>query len=72
MIRPTLVAQFNNGRDAAIAEGMLKSYGIETYVADNAMSTLYAAGATWAPVGLYVSEADAEHAAELLQQHSDR
>lgn len=71
MERPTLIADFSNGRDAAIAEGMLKSYGIETYVVDDAMSTLYGAGATWAPVRLYVPEAEAARAAELLRSHAD-
>ena len=38
---------------------------------DDAMSTLYGAGATWAPVRLYVAEADAGRAADLLREHGD-
>lgn len=66
-----VAAEFTNARDAAIAAGMLENHDIECHVMDDAMSTLYGAGATWAPVRLYVAEADAERAAALLREHSD-
>lgn len=66
-----VAAEFTNARDAAIAAGMLENHDIECHVMDDAMSTLYGAGATWAPVRLYVADADAERAAALLREHSD-
>ncbi len=66
-----VAAEFTNARDAAIAAGMLENHDIECHVMDDAMSTLYGAGATWAPVRLYVAEDDAERAAALLREHSD-
>lgn len=66
-----VAAEFTNARDAAIAAGMLENHDIECHVMDDAMSTLYGAGATWAPVRLYVAEAEAERAAALLREHSD-
>ncbi len=66
-----VAAEFTNARDAAIAAGMLENHDIKCHVMDDAMSTLYGAGATWAPVRLYVADADAERAAALLREHSD-
>lgn len=68
---PVVVAEFTNSRDAAIAAGMLENNGIACHVMDDAMSTLYGAGATWAPVRLYVAEADAGRAADLLREYGD-
>lgn len=68
---PVVVAEFTNSRDAAIAAGMLENNGIACHVMDDAMSTLYGAGATWAPVRLYFAEADAGRAADLLREHGD-
>ncbi len=67
----TVVAEFTNARDANIAAGMLENNGIQCHVVDDAMSTLYGAGATWAPVRLFTSVGDAERAAALLAQHGD-
>lgn len=70
--RPSVaIAEFSNARDASIAAGMLENHGIRCHVADDAMSTLYGAGATWAPVRLFVAAAEAEQAVELLRQHGD-
>lgn len=66
-----VVAEFSNAREASIAAGMLENHGISCNVVDDAMATLYGAGSTWAPVRLYVAEADAERAAALLREHSD-
>lgn len=66
-----VVAEFSNAREASIAAGMLENNGIRCNVVDDAMATLYGAGSTWAPVRLYVAEADAERAAALLREHSD-
>lgn len=66
-----VVAEFTNSRDAAIAAGMLENNGISCHVMDDAMSTLYGAGATWAPVRLFVDKAEAERAAALLREHGD-
>lgn len=68
---PVLAAEFSNERDAAIACGMLQTNGIEAFVVDDAMATIYGAGATWAPVRLYVRADDAEKAAELLAAAGD-
>ena len=57
---PVLAAEFSNERDAAIACGMLQANGVEAFVVDDAMATIYGAGATWAPVRLYVRADDAE------------
>lgn len=65
-----VVAEFSNAREASIAAGMLENHGISCHVVDDAMATLYGAGSTWAPVRLYVAEADAERAAALLREHS--
>lgn len=67
-----VVAEFTNTRDAAITAGMLENHDIQCHVMDDAMSTLYGAGSTWAPVRLYVAEADAERAAALLREHSNK
>jgi len=69
--RMVVVAEFTNSRDASITAGMLENHGISCHVMDDAMSTLYGAGATWAPVRLFVAENEAEHAAALLREHSD-
>lgn len=66
-----VVAEFSNACEASIAAGMLENNGISCNVVDDAMATLYGAGSTWAPVRLYVAEADAERAAALLREHSD-
>lgn len=69
--QPVAVAEFTNARDAAIAAGMLENHGIRCHVADDAMSTLYGAGATWAPVRLFVRADEAERAVGLLREHGD-
>ncbi len=50
---------------------MLQTNGIEAFVVDDAMATIYGAGATWAPVRLYVRADHAEKAAELLAAAGD-
>lgn len=69
--QPVLAAEFSNERDAAIASGMLQANGIATHVVNDAMATIYGAGATWAPVKLYVGADDAEAAAKLLAAAAD-
>ena len=66
-----VAAEFDNERDAAIAAGMLENNGIRAIVDGSIMTTIYAAGATWAPVKLYVADGDIEAAKKLLEQHKD-
>ncbi len=66
-----LIANFSTDIDARIAQGMLENNGIESYVESNSMATLYAAGATWAPIKLYVAREDAGRARELMEKHDD-
>ena len=65
------VAEFDNEREATIAAGMLQNNGIDARVDASIMTTLYGAGATWAPVRLLVPEAMAAEASELLKNCKD-
>lgn len=71
MKNPVLAAQFSTPMQANIACGMLESAGIAAFVVSDEMATLYGAGATWAPVRLYVEADEFEHATELLKEHGD-
>ena len=66
-----VAAEFTNARDAAIAAGMLENHDIECHVMDDAMSTLYGAGATWAPplssANTPTTEANKSHARSVLR-----
>lgn len=66
-----LVAEFSDEPQATIAQGMLENHGIATWLETNRMSTLYAAGSTWAPVKLYVEASQLAEARELLSTHGD-
>lgn len=66
-----LVAEFDNSISANIAQGLLQSHDIDAHVEGNIMSTMYAAGATWSPVELYVPADKLEEARRLLQEHGD-
>lgn len=66
-----LVAEFDNEREAMLVAGMLENNGIEATVDGNIMSTLYAAGATWSPVRLYVPADRLAEARSLLEAHRD-
>lgn len=63
---PVVAAQFNNETDAFLAKGLLASEGIEAWVEPNIMATLYGAGATWAPLNLYVITEKLEEAKRIL------
>lgn len=65
------VAEFDNERQASIAAGMLRNNGIEAFVDGSIMGTLYGAGATWAPVRLFVPADKAEEASALLAENKD-
>ena len=65
------VAQYSSSTEAHIAAGMLEDNGIDVIIDSPVMSTLYGAGSTWAPVVVYVPQAQYERAAELLQTHGD-
>lgn len=67
----SLLAQFTTEPEAFIAQGMLEENGIKTFMDTNSMSTLYAAGATWSPINLYVDADDLPRALELLKMHGD-
>ena len=65
------VATFRTEAEAYIAKGMRADHGIESMTGPDNMTTLYGAGSTWAPVDLYVRDADFEEARRLLEAHSD-
>ena len=67
----TIVAEFNNEREASIAAGMLDSNGIKAFVDSSIMGTLYGAGGTWAPVRLLVPADKAAEAEALLAEKKD-
>lgn len=67
----SLLAQFSTEPEAFMAQGMLEENGIRTFMDTNRMSTLYAAGATWSPINLYVDADDQPRALELLKEHGD-
>lgn len=69
--RAVVVAEFTAEPQAYIAQGMLEDNGIPARVESNRMATLYGAGATWAPIMLYVAETDINRALELLREHGD-
>lgn len=71
MKKPVLAAQFTTPMQANIACGMLENAGIAAFVVSDEMATLYGAGATWAPVRLYVDADDLERATELLKESGD-
>lgn len=66
-----VAAEFSDAADARIACGMLCSEGIAAHVDSPIMSTLYGAGATWAPVRLTVPAGELVRAMELLRSHGD-
>lgn len=68
----TVIAEYDNERQATIAAGMLINNNIDAHVEGSNMTTLYGAGATWAPVRLLVPDEMAERAAQLLAEHGDR
>lgn len=67
----TVVAEYDNEREANIAAGMLQNNGIDAYVDGSIMTTLYGAGATWAPVRLLVPADKASAAGALLAATRD-
>lgn len=67
----TLVAEFDTEPPAYIAAGMLRANGIEARVESQNMTTIYGAGATWAPVQLFVPAPEADAANTLLADHHD-
>lgn len=66
-----VAAEYDTAPPACIAAGMLEANGIEAHVDYQNMTTIYGAGATWAPVKLLVRAADARKAAGLLNGHRD-
>ncbi len=64
-----LAASFSTEPEAYIAKGMLEDNGIDAVVVPNNMATLYAAGAAWAPIELYVPDGELERAQSLLAEH---
>lgn len=71
MKNPVVVRSFSTAPAAYIAKGMLVDNGIEAEVGPDNMATLYGAGSTWAPVELYVDEADLAAAEKLLEAAED-
>ncbi len=67
----TLVAEFDTEPPAYIAAGMLEANGIAARVESQNMTTIYGAGATWAPVRLFVHTSEAQKAEELIADHND-
>lgn len=68
----TKICDFNTVESAAIARGMLDSYGINAVVGgEGALSELFPPGLGNAGVPLYVDEKDADRARKLLSEHGD-
>lgn len=70
-VRFVCAAEYDTEVDAAIAAGMLENNGIEARVEGSLMTTIYAAGATWAPVRLLVPSDRLTDAIALLRNHYD-
>ncbi|MCH5221386.1 MAG: DUF2007 domain-containing protein [Muribaculaceae bacterium] len=66
-----IVAQFSNEPDAFLAKARLAANEIAAWVEPNTMATLYGAGATWAPINLYVRNEDIERALKVLSSNTD-
>ncbi|MBP3535906.1 MAG: DUF2007 domain-containing protein [Muribaculaceae bacterium] len=69
--RFTCIGEYNDEREASIVAGMLVNNGIDAYVDGSIMTTIYAAGSTWAPVRVMVPSDRAAEAAALLREHRD-
>lgn len=66
------IAQFPTIEEAYIAKGMLESYGISCRIEQNGLSSVFPApGAYNGGITLYVAEAQAEEAVNLLKEHGD-
>lgn len=67
-----LAATFSNIQEAAIAKGMLDSYGIPSFVDNEIMSTVYPIGFNaLGETRLMVKASDLDRALELLEEHKD-
>lgn len=67
-----LAATFPNIQAAAIAKGMLDSYGIPSFVDNEIMSTVYPIGFNaLGEARLMVNTSDLDRALKLLDEHSD-
>lgn len=66
-----VAAEYDTAPPACIAAGMLEANGIEAHVDYQNMTTIYGAGATWAPVKLMVRADRIREAGELLNDHRD-
>ncbi len=67
-----LAATFPNIQAAAIAKGMLDSYGIPSFVDNEIMSTVYPIGFNaLGEARLMVNASDLDRALKLLDEHSD-
>lgn len=72
MSQIVLAATFPNIQAAAIARGMLESYGIPSLVDNEIMSTIYPIGFNGlGEVRLMVKESDLDRALQLLEEHKD-
>jgi hypothetical protein len=65
------VARFSDALEAELARNLLESHGISAIVAGDNVATLNV-GALGGLTQIYVSQSDAETAAELLAQHFDK
>lgn len=68
----TLLRSYDNPEEAYIVQGMLRNNGIDSNVSVNAASALFPApdGGIGA-ADLYVADADASRASEILKAHGD-
>lgn len=72
MSEVVLAATFPNIQEAAIAKGMLESYGIPSFVDNAVMSTIYPIGFNaLGEARLMVNASDLDRALELLNEHKD-
>lgn len=66
-----VVAEYTTEAQARVVAGMLCDNDIEAIVGSSHMTTLYGAGATWAPVTVSVEASQVQKALLLLRQHGD-
>lgn len=68
----TCIATYATLQQAAIDRGLLQSEGIEAIIPDDIMSgSVYPMTLTWSAVSLYVPEAQADRARQLLSHATD-
>lgn len=67
-----LLQEYDTPQEAYIVKGMLESHGIEAYISQSVLSSVFPApDSGTGAVGVYVSEQSLEKAKNLLRQCGD-